>query len=155
MKLIRRLAKRSRGQALIEFAFILPFLTIFLFSIVDYGIALNRRLELQHAVREGARYAAVTDDEALIQERTRAQAKNIIETSDVQVCYEDGADSGSTAGDVGDSVKVYIDPPYTWDLPFIGTVVDGFFGADAGEIEMNASATARLEVVVDGATPCV
>ena len=55
--------KRPRGseggQTLIEFALIMPIVFLFLFVLVDFGIAMDRRLVLQHAVREGARYAAV------------------------------------------------------------------------------------------------
>ena len=52
--------KSERGQALVEFAFIGPLLLFFILIVVDFGIAMDRRELVQHAVREGARRAAVT-----------------------------------------------------------------------------------------------
>jgi Flp pilus assembly protein TadG len=49
--------KRQRGNAIIETALILiPFLTI-LFAIVDFNLFIFVRNTMQHAVREGVRYA--------------------------------------------------------------------------------------------------
>lgn len=50
---------KRRGQALIEAAFIMPILLLFMLSIVQFGLVYNAKLALEHACRESARYAAV------------------------------------------------------------------------------------------------
>ncbi len=136
-----------------EFAVTAPMLILFLFAIVDFGIAMDRRITLQHAVREGARYAAVHSVEADIQQRTADQAQDIIGPADVTVCYEDGDDGNSTVGDPGDSVVV--SATFTYDLFIVRPVLSGLFGGgSAGTIPMTPSGTARLERSVFGAAAC-
>jgi len=48
----------ERGAALVEFALVLPLLTMLLLGIVSSGLAYNRKLDVTHATREGARYGA-------------------------------------------------------------------------------------------------
>lgn len=52
----------ERGQAVVEFALVLPFLFILLFGIIQGGITLNHYLTLTDAVRAGARTASVSAD---------------------------------------------------------------------------------------------
>ena len=49
----------KRGQALIEFAFILPFLLVIVGGIVDFGLAFFVGQVIVNAAREGARAGAV------------------------------------------------------------------------------------------------
>jgi hypothetical protein len=137
--------RTERGQALIEFALVTPWILILLFAIIDGGIAMDRRQVLQHAVREGARYAAVHTDEDDIKQKTVAQAQDLIDTDDVTVCYIDG-------GDPGDSVRV--SASFTYDFAIVGPVLSGLFGGSVGSIDMTPSGTARLETSVSGATLC-
>ncbi len=53
-----RHAKR-RGQALLEAAFVMPFLLIFMMGILQFGLVYHAKLAMEHACRDGARYAAV------------------------------------------------------------------------------------------------
>jgi len=43
----------------VEFAVVLPILVLFMFGIVEFGLAYSARIELTNAVREGARTAAL------------------------------------------------------------------------------------------------
>jgi Flp pilus assembly protein TadG len=52
--------RRNRGQAVIEFALVLPLLLIILFGIVEFARAWMTVSVLTSAAREGARLAAVT-----------------------------------------------------------------------------------------------
>jgi len=142
----------ERGQTIIEFALIAPMIFLFLFTIVDFGIAIDRRLVLQHAAREGARYAAVHTTAADIQQKTADQAQDIIAAADVTVCYLDGDDANSSVGDPGDSARV--SALFTYDLAIVGPVLSGLFGGSVTSIDMTPSGTARLERSVGGATPC-
>ena len=67
VRLISRLPKRrrflgllsdTRGSELVEMAFALPILLVFMVGIIDFGGAFNLKHRLSNAVREGARFAA-------------------------------------------------------------------------------------------------
>ena len=50
----------EKGQAMTEFAIVLPVIALVLFAILQFGIAFNNYLTLTDAVRRGARTAAVS-----------------------------------------------------------------------------------------------
>jgi len=56
--------RNKRGQALIEFAFILPFLLVIVGGIVDFGLAFFVGQVIENAAREGARAGAVVRPES-------------------------------------------------------------------------------------------
>lgn len=67
-----RVRSDDRGQAIVEFALVLPVLLAAAFSIVlvtEVGIA---RLALQHATAEGARAGALTNDDGAIHQTLAA-----------------------------------------------------------------------------------
>src|SRR5438093_13771461 len=51
--------KDERGQALVEFALVIPILLLVLFSVIHFGKAINYWNDATHLTAEGARYAAV------------------------------------------------------------------------------------------------
>ena len=57
--------RHDRGQAVLEFALVLPILLLLLFGIIEFGIVFHDNLVLNQAAREGARLGAVggTDEE--------------------------------------------------------------------------------------------
>ncbi len=71
--LLRRLLRRSRlsrrGQSLVEFALVFPIAMILLMAVFDVGRAVFAYNGLTNAAREGARLAAVNQDEGLIEQR--------------------------------------------------------------------------------------
>jgi len=161
---LRPLRRGSRGQTLLEFAFVGPIVLVLILSIVDFGIAIDRRLVLQHSVREGARYAAVggqafvTGVEATepeIKTQIADQSQGIADASGgaggdnyIEVCYEDANGNGTT-GDEGDNVQVRVH--YTHDF------VTGFteiFDTSLASIAMNPSASARVEHSLPGIGAC-
>lgn len=56
----RRRRRDERGQALVEFALVLPVLAILVVSIAQLGFLLNAYLEVTDAARVGARKASVS-----------------------------------------------------------------------------------------------
>lgn len=48
----------EKGQGLVEFALILPFLLVLIVGIVEMGVVLNRQITVINAAREGARFGA-------------------------------------------------------------------------------------------------
>lgn len=59
--------RRPSGQALVEFALVVPSLLLLLFGIIEYGRILNAQMLITNASREGARRGAVGDNDAAIQ----------------------------------------------------------------------------------------
>jgi TadE-like protein len=139
---------REDGQALIEFALILPLFLMIVVGIIQFGVALNFWLDLQRVANQGARWAAVNcgqsastpgSDPCLptLEQRIR---DDIIsrgnEPQEVVVCYiaEDGKASS------GDSVRVSL----TTEYGFLG--ITGFLNDSEGlAIDLHADATMRLE----------
>ena len=55
----RRTERRPRGQALVEFAFVVPLFLLLMFAIIDFGRYVYYVQVINNAAREGARYAIV------------------------------------------------------------------------------------------------
>ncbi len=51
--------KNEKGQAMVEFAVILPILLILIMGIIDFGWLFYNQLALNNSCREGARFAVV------------------------------------------------------------------------------------------------
>lgn len=80
---------RERGAALVEFAFIVPLLSLFLFGIVQFGIAYDMKQSINAAAREGARTAAIpTNDFDEIDDATRAAFRGLVDDGTVTVRVE-------------------------------------------------------------------
>jgi Flp pilus assembly protein TadG len=57
---IRKRPTNDEGQAVVEFAVILPVLLLVLFGILQFGIVFNNYIQVTSAAREGARKAATS-----------------------------------------------------------------------------------------------
>ncbi len=152
-KTVQQKERSQRGQTLLEFALVAPLLLFFILALVDFGIAIDRRLVLDHAVREGVRFASVGGDAlngnpanvTAVREYMEGRSQGMVdpdanlgENGYTEVCYD--ADDG-----------VRVDITYTHDF------VTGFtsiFDVGIANIPMNADATARVEQSVPGIPPC-
>ncbi len=146
---LRRAAGRETAQALLEFALLAPIMFVLLFSIVDFGIAIDRRVALQHAVREGARYGAVHSICPDVVNRTIEQAQEM-EDLTVDVSYVD-KDGNGNPGDVGDAV--HVKGTFEWKFPIVGELGSAL-GMTSLTVPMEPSGTARLEHSVTDTTGC-
>ncbi len=63
--------RSQRGVALVEFAIVLPFLIVLLFSVWELGRIFDAWLVVTNGAREGARYAVATSDDAVV--RTKVE----------------------------------------------------------------------------------
>jgi len=144
---IRGCKGSSRGQTLVEFALLSPIIILLLVGIIDFGMAMDRRIVLQHAAREGARLAAVTDDMDRICARTCDQAQGAVaEDKNVKLHYDDLDSNGQY--NAGENVKITL--PAHWDLPILSTALFGLFNHGISPINLTATASARLERTVPG-----
>jgi Flp pilus assembly protein TadG len=71
----RGLLRGERGQALAEFALVLPLILLFISGVVEMGRAWNVKQAVTDAAREGARYSVVNDDDV----KTMAQVQAKVE----------------------------------------------------------------------------
>ncbi len=124
MKHIKKKTRNGEdGQAMVEFALILPIFLLILCGIIDFGWLFYNQLSLNNACREGARYAVVnTADNA----DTSAIINHIENTTttvfandgiDISVSYSSPADP--TAGDITVSMKADI----SFFTPVLSTVL--------------------------------
>jgi Flp pilus assembly protein TadG len=106
------LLRDERGQALAEFALVLPLILFFLAGIINFGRAWNIKQAVTDAAREGARYAVVqdstiqtTDDvKAKIEERlalASIESSTIEFSGDFHVANSETTVTVSTQHDMG------------------------------------------------------
>jgi len=139
-----RTTRRSRdhsheaGQNLIEFALLTPFVLLFVYAIVQFGILMNTRASLQQAVREGARQAALgTVPVATVQALAAGNAPEVISASDVEVCLPSGS-SGQSGQQVRVDIRQNGSAGYQYTL---APLITKFFGP----LRLNPKGTAILE----------
>lgn len=143
----KRFRETERGQTIIEFAFIAPFLFIFLFAIVDFGMAMDRRVVIQHAIREGLRYGEVHENCEDIRTRVLDQSQGVLVRDNVKVSYE------NDPAKFGDLVTVQV-VDYSYQLAIFGGITHAILGSSFGSIPMNPSASGPLDTVVANAGGC-
>jgi hypothetical protein len=141
-----RRRERESGQALVEFALILPLFLMIVVGIIQFGIGLNFWLDMQRIANQGARWAVVNEYPGCprsganvpcsptLQEYLATSEVAQGENLDVHICFPSGV---STAGN---PVRVKITQP----LNFLSIVT--FFTPGSGlNIDLTAEATMRLE----------
>jgi Flp pilus assembly protein TadG len=112
---MRRLdARREGGQALTEFAIVLPIFLLIVFAAIDLGRVIWAADSLANAAREGARFASVHGDAEIVTAATKADIRD--ETLSylvaagtnrtVTVCYSAVAFASSTVGCSGDTDEI-------------------------------------------------
>jgi Flp pilus assembly protein TadG len=135
------------GQALVEFALVLPLLLVILFGILDFAKAFNYWIDETHLANEAARWATVNNNPGAgagqtLQAYTLSQAdtnelrnggtSTLPSRAQVCVSYPNGTSN------VGDPVKVQVSVTYNW-MPFIGSKIG------LTNVNLSASSTMRLE----------
>jgi PKD repeat protein len=144
---------RRRGQALVEFALIVPVLLFLLVIAIDFGRLFFSYIQINNAAREGAAYGArLPSDLVTITSRARQETNAQAQGGENPISVTTScADQSGTAlacslatggAGAGNRITVNVNEPFTFLTPLIG----GFFG---GNLPMNASATS---VVTDYAS---
>ncbi len=142
LKLIRnRKEKGEKGQALVEFALLVPIFLILMFAIVDFGMGFHSWITVTNSAREGARYGAVQHSTAEIEERVKATADLINEDAKMTVTVTNAADNG---GDPGESVVVKVDYDYDLITPLASLVA--FLSGDILGPTLTLSSTAEMRL---------
>lgn len=158
----RRLFARVRGeggQALVEFALVIPLLLIVLLGIVDFGRAINYWNDENHLAELGARLAAVgylpTSGACGGQTSLTAYLNCQAGTDSSELQKGSGGKTGVTGSGatydvcvpnnaVGETVQVQVKAGYNW-LPMPGVLANGF---QFTQTTLKGTATMRLENVL-------
>ncbi len=123
------LRKNECGQALVEFALILPLLLMLLLGIIQFGFIFNGQITLTSAAREGARLAVVNSDDSLVESKVEeAAVALLLNTNDTIIDRDKGEDQLSVT--VNGSVDIVV--------PFLGLVVGDAF-------ELSSESVMRIE----------
>jgi Flp pilus assembly protein TadG len=119
--------KDESGQALPEFALVLPVLVLILFSVIHFGKAFNYWNDATHLTAEAARFAAVNrKPDPANAASLQQQIKNQADTAELrngtgavsapQVCVN----FPNGTSNAGDPVRVTMSFTYSW-IPLIGS----------------------------------
>jgi Flp pilus assembly protein TadG len=137
MKITRLIARtkfhREEGQAIVEFALVLPLLAFLIFGIFQFGVAFHNYLAITDAARVGARAAAVkrTNDPCGAASAAILATLSPRQQSDVSFPSDWCT---ATDKDTGDQFNITIKYPYSIGLPDFSRSGD-----------LTASATERME----------
>ena len=134
--------ERGRGQALVEFAIILPVFFLVVAGMFDFGLGIYSDLTLVNAAREGARLGVIDPgNTTAIENRVREMAGNL-DASKLNVTVACERPSGGTFTACtspmwlpGDATKVTVDYKYTVFFPVL-------FGT---EIPLSSESKMRIE----------
>jgi Flp pilus assembly protein TadG len=122
------------GQAMTEFALVLPLLFVLIFAIVEGGITVNHYLQLTDAVRVGARVASVDGSQGSAAAASAATnaltgAVDGLTLTNVSVTAScPSTPTPTTCTDPwqsGNPVTVKASVPYEVKLPLFGTIASG------------------------------
>ena len=118
--MLNRLRKKEKGQALVEFALVLPLLIGLVCGIIDYGWLFYNYLSLQNACREGARKACVISSsdsyEDIVTEKVK-QNLPLAQQDELNVTVE-YTESNRVDGDVVVTAEAHV----YFLTPVLGTV---------------------------------
>jgi Flp pilus assembly protein TadG len=140
----------ERGQALAEFALVLPMILLFIAGIVEFGRAWNIKQAVTDAAREGARYTVVKDDAVTLADvQTKIEerlALASIEASDITISSADPAcavvdDCFHNEFGYGREMTVSVSTQHRMGL--VGALL-GWVGAPS-EVTISTDATMRNE----------
>jgi len=141
---LRRLGADDAGQALAEFALIMPLLFLLIAGILGFGRAYNIQQVVVDAAREGAR-AAVVQDAATSDSATGVAAvRHIINVRLRNAAVDTTAATITLAGSwrvTGDSMHVSVNVPY--QLPLLSVLMGWATGSP--NFNLHSTTTMRNE----------
>jgi Flp pilus assembly protein TadG len=128
----------ERGQALAEFALVLPLLMLLIAGIIEFGRAWNIKQAVTDAAREGARYAVVADGamtEDLVKEKIRERL--VLASIDTATATIELIGGFHEAGEMTVSVSAQ------YRMAFVGALMGWLGGSE--DITIDTQATMRNE----------
>jgi Flp pilus assembly protein TadG len=130
--MLRRM-KDEKGQALTEFALVLPILLFLIMATIQFGFALNSYLVLTGLARDAARVGSVTNDDSEIH-RTIQQNNPTLDASKISITIS----PSESARHRGDQIQISLKYPVPIIVPLIGSIT-------GDELLLSTSITMRVE----------
>ena len=150
-KAIRSIARRrTRGQALVEFALLSPVLVMMVLGVIDLGRAFYTYEALANAAREGARYCSLHAHDSNLVSGANVSSSTIDRVtgelagtvSNISVFGATTSDPAcDTTVDDGSPVTVSVSTTFTPITPLIGSVLPG------GSLTIEASVTMMMQSI--------
>ncbi len=142
--------RAERGQALVEFAILLPLVVVMFFGIIQFGFLFGGQIALVNAVREATRYASTsTANSNPTSQITNAVARGVpgytgIATVAYSYCYYPNP---AISGDLTYSTRIHVDVTYGHPLfiPLVGQLVDGIDGTVDNRFTVSVREDMRVE----------
>lgn len=163
MRVRNQLHARSdqSGQALSEFALVVPVFFLIVFAVIQFGILLGGQIGMTNGTREAARYASTIQITTVAQASlvkteltTRALPKAIpgyrpanLVVGSTSVSFCSYANPNNTAAYPSFSRKVRVTTVYKHALfvPFVGVIVDAIDGTSDGALTATVTEEMRVE----------
>lgn len=105
MKAKIRRVNKEEGQALVEFALILPILLLLIVAVVDFGWIFMAQIRVTNAAREAVRYYAVHKDTGTTKETVESKLTTIAKES---LDFLDSSPEVNASFPAGTKVSVYV-----------------------------------------------
>ncbi|GAB4327079.1 MAG: hypothetical protein Kow0010_10450 [Dehalococcoidia bacterium] len=134
---IRRLREGDAGQALVEFALILPLMLLLLFALADFGRAFYTWLVVTNAAREGARVGATQAGTNAIEQRIY-DALGALDPADLTISLT------NVQGPRGEPIEVDLTYSFQYVTP-IGDLITMISGGSLDTPIIRGHASMRLE----------
>ncbi len=142
--------RAERGQALVEFALLLPLIIVMFFGIIQFGLLFGGQIALVNAVREAARYASTSP----VNSNPTSQITNAVAggvpgytgTAIVAYSYCYYANPAISATPTY-SARIHVDVTYGHPLfiPLVGRLVDGINGPVDNQFTVTVREDMRVE----------
>lgn len=132
--------RSERGQALAEFALVLPLLLLLIAGIIEFGRAWNIQQAVTDASREGARLAVISDGATMDAVHAKVEARLAdahIKVADIDTIEFSPAASWKPPQPDGSSMTVTVRVNY--EIPFLGALMG------LGPVKIGAETVMRNE----------
>lgn len=143
MRRSTRACDREEGAAAVEFALVFPILVLLLLGIIQFGIVFYQWLEIEHAAREGARWASMRDAGSYGSQL--AATKAVVKDAAPGVTLTDDDITVVPANPTIEDFKLPVTVTVSYDAPIVAPWMGEFFGVTGTTFTLKASATQRIE----------
>lgn len=145
----RRLGNR-RGQALVEFALLLPVLALLLMAILEFGRAWNAKQVLTDGAREGARLAVVANptitDTSQVNPAIRLKlAAAGMDTSAVTIAYPNGCRFAACTPQTNTGDITSVELTYPFQFVVLHRLMQLAVAGSSGDLTLRTTARMRTE----------
>jgi Flp pilus assembly protein TadG len=115
LKAVLHPTRRERGQGLVEFAIIFPFLLLMLMGITEFGFLFLTAHNVQNASREGARLAIKLEDLQTNDSRVSSHVESLLPSEDLYAGFFGGT-TNTAVTSCGSNDQVIVTVAGTYDF---------------------------------------